>query len=177
MPRTANRPTSLLIHLYPVGFQPVIPVFYLFFHIVKSYSFHVLIEQLIKHTVSEFSKSLKTIEGSTEYDKIVSDKYREYLRNSIGEVQSIINGYFETIIEEENASVENVLENTLELVEKRESPKYEEVRLENSRTLELYKSQLAEVKEELEKFYRIKYRLISIGLWIIGLLYRKIFFR
>ena len=109
------------------------------------------IEQLIKHTVNEFSKSLKTIEGSTEYDKIVSDKYREYLRNSIGEVQSIINGYFETIIEEENASVENVLENTLELVEKRESPKYEEVRLENSRTLELYKSQLAEVKEELEK--------------------------
>ena len=32
-------------------------------------------------------------------------------------------------------------------------------------------------KEELEKFYRIKYRLTSIGLWIVGLLYRKIFFR
>ena len=38
-------------------------------------------------------------------------------------------------------------------------------------------SEAIKAKEELEKFYRIKYRLTSIGLWIVGLLYRKIFFR
>ena len=42
----------------------------------------------------------------------------------------------------------------------RAASKYEEVRLENSRTLELYKSQLAEVKEELEKLKNITYTIV-----------------
>ena len=46
---TSNGPTNILISLYLVGFLPVIPVFYLRFHIIKSNSFHSLLEQLVKH--------------------------------------------------------------------------------------------------------------------------------
>ena len=108
------------------------------------------IEEFIDKKVDSFRVFLETVENSPNYSKDVKKQYRNYLINAIGKIQEIINGYFETIVKEENDALTGIVDSTIELVQNRETPRYEEVKLENTRILEMYNSKLTQIKNELE---------------------------
>ena len=67
------------------------------------------IEEFVDKKVDSFRVFLETVENSPNYSKDVEKQYRNYLINAIGKIQEIINGYFETIVKEENDALKATL--------------------------------------------------------------------
>lgn len=65
------KPTKSFTGFNIVGFPPVIPVFYLLFHIIKSNSFHALLEQLVKHCNFSFFSVCKILKHPSD-NKFIS---------------------------------------------------------------------------------------------------------
>ena len=114
------------------------------------------LDEIITRRIKNFKAEIKTINPKDDIEGEAKKIYSRHMGETIEIIHNVLNACFETIVKDEIGGLRNCIqEDNIDLP----IPVYAEIRQENSRTLELYKSRLMEEKQYIEKILEDQERL------------------
>lgn len=111
------------------------------------------IDEFLSKRIRRFEQALSDLAFSRELSSDAKKIYSAHMVTTIEQIQMILNEYFEHIIKEESQSIlKDISDDTINIP----VPTYAEVQQENACILEMYRENLADIKEKIKKMDRMR---------------------